>query len=217
MDAGNRGGRAEPYPRNRLLMVDGGRLGRRRHTVHGLVEFDVTNTRHAIRTHRAETGEMFFGGNGALVSFEPGKIAHTSFNPPIYVTELELYSPTAGTASHLFFPDHLNLSWRDKDLTFRFAALDFSKPEGIEYSFMLSGWDEEWRPSGKHHEIRYTNLPGGKYTFRIKSTSANGVWFPDASETALPITIGAHPAKSWWAISLYVLAGVSILTGFFFL
>jgi pyruvate/2-oxoglutarate dehydrogenase complex dihydrolipoamide acyltransferase (E2) component len=38
-------------------MADGGRLGLKRHTVHGLVEFDVTLARERIRQHRARTGE----------------------------------------------------------------------------------------------------------------------------------------------------------------
>jgi len=46
-----------PYPRTRLLMVDGGRMGLRKHTVHGLVEFDVTQARERIRGHKAQTGE----------------------------------------------------------------------------------------------------------------------------------------------------------------
>lgn len=48
---------ATPFPRIRLPMVDGGRMGRQRHTVHGLVEFDVTDARQAIRAYRARTGE----------------------------------------------------------------------------------------------------------------------------------------------------------------
>lgn len=46
-----------PYPRTRLLMVDGGRMGLRKHTVHGLVEFDVTQARRTIRDYKAQTGE----------------------------------------------------------------------------------------------------------------------------------------------------------------
>jgi pyruvate/2-oxoglutarate dehydrogenase complex dihydrolipoamide acyltransferase (E2) component len=46
-----------PYPRARLLMVDGGQMGRRKHTVHGLVEFDITPAREALRQRRARTGE----------------------------------------------------------------------------------------------------------------------------------------------------------------
>ena len=49
----------QPYPRNRLLMVDGGRMGRQKHTVHGLVEFDITLAREAIRQHKGQTGETF--------------------------------------------------------------------------------------------------------------------------------------------------------------
>ena len=46
-----------PFPRTRLLMVDGGRLGVSKHTVHGLTEFDVTAARDAIRQHKVQTGE----------------------------------------------------------------------------------------------------------------------------------------------------------------
>lgn len=46
-----------PYPRSRLLMVDGGRMGRQKHTIHGLVEFDITRARERIRQYRAQTGE----------------------------------------------------------------------------------------------------------------------------------------------------------------
>lgn len=38
-------------------MVDGGRMGLRKHTVHGLVEFDVTRPRETIRQQKAQTGE----------------------------------------------------------------------------------------------------------------------------------------------------------------
>lgn len=46
-----------PYPRTRLLMVDGGQMGLRKHTIHGLVEFDITRARQAIHAHKARTGE----------------------------------------------------------------------------------------------------------------------------------------------------------------
>jgi pyruvate/2-oxoglutarate dehydrogenase complex dihydrolipoamide acyltransferase (E2) component len=46
-----------PFPKIRRLMVDGGRLGRQKHTIHGLVEVDVTDARAFIRDHKARTGE----------------------------------------------------------------------------------------------------------------------------------------------------------------
>ena len=46
-----------PYPRTRQLMVDGGREGLKKHTIHGLVEFDITDAREKIRQYRARTGQ----------------------------------------------------------------------------------------------------------------------------------------------------------------
>jgi len=47
----------QPYPRTRLLMTDGGQMGLRKHTIHGLVEFDITRARELIHQRRAQTGE----------------------------------------------------------------------------------------------------------------------------------------------------------------
>lgn len=46
-----------PFPKIRRLMVDGGRLGRQKHLVHGLVEMDVTHARRLIRDYKERTGE----------------------------------------------------------------------------------------------------------------------------------------------------------------
>jgi hypothetical protein len=47
----------KPFPKARRLMVDGGRLGRQRHTIHGLFEIDVTQPQGTMRMHKARTGE----------------------------------------------------------------------------------------------------------------------------------------------------------------
>jgi pyruvate/2-oxoglutarate dehydrogenase complex dihydrolipoamide acyltransferase (E2) component len=46
-----------PFPRARRPVVDAGRLGTRRHIIHGLLEIDVTRARRIIRAHRTRTGE----------------------------------------------------------------------------------------------------------------------------------------------------------------
>jgi len=46
-----------PFPKIRRLMVDGGRMGRQKHIVHGLAEIDVTLPRQIIRDYKTRTGE----------------------------------------------------------------------------------------------------------------------------------------------------------------
>jgi len=46
-----------PFPKIRRLMVDGGRMARQKHLIHGLVEMDVTDARRLIHDHKSRTGE----------------------------------------------------------------------------------------------------------------------------------------------------------------
>lgn len=46
-----------PFPRERQLTVDGGRLAARNHTVYGLFEVDVTQPRQWLREYKTRTGE----------------------------------------------------------------------------------------------------------------------------------------------------------------
>ena len=57
MKMNNENYRVIPFPKLRRLMVDGGRMGRQKHIVHGLVEIDITCARQAIHDHKAHTGE----------------------------------------------------------------------------------------------------------------------------------------------------------------
>ena len=47
----------KPYPLSRRLISDSGRAHRRRNTILGLVEVDVTEARNIIRAHKKNTGE----------------------------------------------------------------------------------------------------------------------------------------------------------------
>ncbi len=46
-----------PFPRERQVTIEGGRLASRKHTIFGLIEVDVTGPRQYIREHKAQTGE----------------------------------------------------------------------------------------------------------------------------------------------------------------
>ena len=46
-----------PFPRSRAFVVDAAHAARRKHMIHGLVEFDVTRPRALLREHKERTGE----------------------------------------------------------------------------------------------------------------------------------------------------------------
>ena len=46
-----------PYPRSRAFVVDAARVASRKHMIHGLVEFDVTEARALLRANKERSGE----------------------------------------------------------------------------------------------------------------------------------------------------------------
>ena len=59
---------------------------------------------------------------------------------------------------------------------FEFAALGFCSPTGSRYAVWLEGWDDGWVEIGDRRLATYTNLPPGRYTFRVRASDADGVW-----------------------------------------
>jgi pyruvate/2-oxoglutarate dehydrogenase complex dihydrolipoamide acyltransferase (E2) component len=59
MDNHIRDYRTVPYSSERQIVVDAGRLGIRRHIIHGLIEIDVTEARRIIRERKARSGASF--------------------------------------------------------------------------------------------------------------------------------------------------------------
>ncbi|MDY0196889.1 MAG: SpoIIE family protein phosphatase [Tenuifilaceae bacterium] len=60
-------------------------------------------------------------------------------------------------------------------LTFRFSTTLFGQEERMVYSHMLEGFEEVWSGWNSNQEKDYTNLPFGRYTFKVKALSVFNV------------------------------------------
>ncbi|MBA9078636.1 hybrid sensor histidine kinase/response regulator transcription factor [Rufibacter quisquiliarum] len=74
-----------------------------------------------------------------------------------------------------------------------FATLDFTSPEKVKYAYRLKGWEQEWQYTDANgREIQYLDLPAGKYTFEVKSSNAEGIWFDN------PISFEVEVQPPFW-------------------
>jgi len=80
-----------PYPVEREIVVDFGRLASRRHIIYGMGEFDVSGARQAIRQHKAETGEalsftaFIVTCLGRAVAEQPMVQAYRQWKAPLFI------------------------------------------------------------------------------------------------------------------------------------
>jgi len=164
----------------------------------------------------APDGELFFGGVDGINAFYPYQIAADPHVPPIAITEISVGPPkpagSTGTSTHTLNPfDGVEVSYRDRILSFEYAALHYALPERNQYAYKMEGFDREWNYVGNRRYAIYTNLPPGRYTFRVKGSNSDGVW--NERGTAVAVTVTPPVWATWWFRGLAGLLLVGLAVG----
>ncbi len=179
----------------------------------GIQEFEFNSA----ASFRSASGELFFGGINGVTAFFPGQIRDNAVAPPVVLTALQIRGQPVAVGKEgplresLPFVRALTLDHRNRDVAITFAALHYGNPSGNRYRYVLEGYDDAWRSHGFGRTATYTNLPSGRYTFRVQAANSDGVW--NEMGAAMTLTILSPPWRSWWAYSLYGLLAVSLLYG----
>jgi len=105
-------------------------------------------------------------------------------------------------------PVNLVLPYEHNQVTFDFAAIEPARPYLVRYQYMLEGYDKDWSPVTDQTTAVFGNMREGRYTFKVKAQSPDGVW----SEPVL-YTFKVLPPwqRTWWAYSLYTMTFLTAL------
>ncbi len=159
-------------------------------------------------------GTMYFGTIGGINFFEPEQISLSSYNPPVLITDFQIFNQSVQINSNsplnvnIYKAESLHLSFSQNVFSFQLAALDFNFPQSIQYAYKMEGFDKDWIYSGNRRFITYTNLGSGNYTFKYKATNSDGVWNENYSSVIVNIS------PPWWrTIWSYIIYVLLILTG----
>ena len=157
---------------------------------------------------KATDGRIYFGSTSGFNTFLPYEIKANSVMPPVYITALSIMNREERTAEgiplDLSQTRELTLGYGDaRMVTLSFASLSYCSPEKNQYAYMLEGFDRDWNYVGNQNQATYTNLPSGRYLFRVKATNNDGVW--STNEARLRIIVQPPFWWSWYAKLFYLL------------
>ncbi len=99
----------------------------------------------------------------------------------------------------------LHLPSDQNHLSFLFKGINLKNPEGVEYSWKMSGFENKWSPWTKEQRIVYSNMSPGKYTFLLRSRNEDG--FINPQPERFTFTIATPFWKTTWFILLELGAG----------
>ena len=145
---------------------------------HNFTESDGLQNSHFFwgATHRASDGELFFGGIAGLNSFYPDKVVLNTRTPKIFITGISIFNLPYITKTPTPYIKTIVLPYDSNFIDLSFAVLDFSEPTKNKYMVKLENFDKDWISVNFDGNIRYANLPPGKYTFSIHATNTDGFW-----------------------------------------
>ncbi len=98
----------------------------------------------------------------------------------------------------------------DKSFTIFFSALNYGSDSQGVYLYRMKGYENDWvQLQPGQHSVRYSTLPAGSYQFEVKYIPS----FDSDKEQVISVDIKVTPYfwKSWWFVSLMVIAFIAFL------
>ena len=144
---------------------------------------------------KTRDGELLFGTTKGFISFFPEKIKQNNTLPPVYINQFYLDQTLVhfeDSDSPLTKPiertEKIMLSYQQNSFGFGFLAINYTFPKQNKYRYTLEGFENKWfEIDASSRIVSYTNIPPGKYIFKVTACNNDGIWNPKPAKIELEI------------------------------
>ncbi|HKR26664.1 MAG TPA: two-component regulator propeller domain-containing protein, partial [Acidobacteriaceae bacterium] len=149
-----------------------------------------------------QNGELWFATLKGIARVDPAEMPVNHVPPRVAIESVQVDDVAQHAVTALTVPPG------HSHYEFDYAGLSFVAPQKVEYRYQLEGFDRGWVDAGTRRVAYYTNLPHGRYTFRVMARNNDGVW-SDAAATA-QIVVQPHVWQTLWFRVLVALALIGL-------
>jgi ligand-binding sensor domain-containing protein/serine phosphatase RsbU (regulator of sigma subunit) len=129
-----------------------------------------------------DDGKILVGTTNGLVEYDPSQDKSAYFKPLTRITDIKLYSQSVDWSGYSDstntdgIPFNLVLPYDKNHLTFDFSGVSLTSPASMNYSYILEGMDDDWQPITNNNSAKYSNIPPGTYTFKVRAGFGDELW-----------------------------------------
>lgn len=147
---------------------------------------------------------IYIGSSQGFTFFNPDSIRLNKNIPNIIIRSFQILNKTPNK-NKAYFPlninpntvDKIELSYKNSDFFIDFSILNYLNSENNNYKYKLEGYDTEWIDAGNNSYATYTNIPEGKYVFKILASNNDGIW------TSNPKILQIEIFPPWWKTLIF--------------
>lgn len=121
----------------------------------------------------SNSGKILLPTNAGYVYFNPEAYKDKNNKYPFYIKACRIQDKNRFVFDAHITTPVMDLFHDENSFSFEFEALNYSNPQNTKFAYFLEGFDQNWHYTDEHQAV-YTNVPGGKYTFYMKSSVDNG-------------------------------------------
>jgi len=153
-------------------------------------------------------GRIMIGGENGLAVLEPDKLYAGSRTPEAFISQMDVF--THGLIHNPVNDTVIKLSYDENFMNIAIGTNEVGSGAAYRYSFLLENFTQDWQylpPADM--TARFTNIPPGYYTFRLRVDDETGVH--SDQPPSFHLLISPPFWDTWWFIlvaSLLAAAGI---------
>lgn len=144
-------------------------------------------------------GRLWFSLNKGISVLQPSAFTRPTFGVTTRLDGVVVDGRVIAAADDLRIP-----AGRHR-FTFRYAGVNVSNPGGVRFRYRLDNVDSGWSEPTALREIDYTNLPPGRFRFRVVARNPDGIWSHQESTMTFEI------APAYWQTRWFQVCCVAAL------
>lgn len=156
----------------------------------------------------ANNDELFVGFNSAFSYTNTRKLSDRTISVPFIFTYIQVEDKMVSpiNASSVTLQPHENT------LVVEYAALDYSRPEKIQYAYWIeqNGADTQWNFTSQR-SLTFTNLGAGNYILHLKVRGPNGAMSKEELSLAIKVMPKFYETGWFWGLVIVVISGILYL------
>jgi ligand-binding sensor domain-containing protein/signal transduction histidine kinase len=147
-------------------------------------------------------GTMWFATLRGVAAVDPEHLARNMVPPPVAIDQVLIDDTPVANRGPLTVAPGISR------FEFHYAGLSFIAPQKVHFRYKLTGFDRDWIDAGTRRTAYYTNLPPGRYSFRVLACNNDGVW--NESGAVVEFRLRPHFYQNYW-FYFAVLIGLGLM------
>jgi len=165
------------------------------------------------RVTKSTGGKLWFVTGEGVQIVDPRHLPFNKLPPPVHIEQVtadgKIYDVSSLGMAGFRLPPLV------RDLEIDYTALSLVAPEKDIFRYKLEGVDSDWKNAGNRRQAFYTNLPPGRYRFRVIASNNSGVW--NEQGASLDFSIAPTYYQTTWFRALCVAAIFALLCAAYFM